>query len=412
MIPSIEIDGALVERRVMELARIGACAGTGVCRRVYSPEWVEAQAVVERWFREAGLASRRDAVGNVWGRAEGTAGGQAVVSGSHIDSQLPGGRYDGALGIIAALTAVEALLQRFGPPRRPVEVLSFCEEEGSRYQGASFWGSRAITGDPMLDDLDRLVDADGISIGDAMREVGLDPAKIPEAKRDDIGDFIELHVEQGPILEHAGIPVGVVNVINGARSYLVTVVGDSNHAGAMPMDLRRDPLVGAAEMFIAIEQNAARMGRPAVATVGFVQVEPNWPAIIPKSVTFSINTRHNDRDALNQLAAAHETSLREIAARRRLDVSWTGGGGLDPVPCDPGIVALLEQSARDQGIQALTMPSGALHDAQRMARIARMAMVFVQSKDGRSHTPEEFSSIEHCVAGIRVLAGAIHALAW
>jgi allantoate deiminase len=245
-----------------------------------------------------------------------------------------------------------------------------------------------------------------------MRAVGLDPARIPEARRTDIGDFIELHVEQGPILEHAGLPVGIVNVINGARNYRVTVVGDSNHAGAMPMDLRRDPLVGAAEMVIAVQQNAVRLGRPAVATVGFMRVEPGWPAIIPKTVTFSVNTRHNDLDALNGLAAAHEHALREIAERHRLEVSWVGGEGLDPCPSDPEIVAMLEASARDQGIPALTMPSGALHDAQRMAGIARMAMVFVQSKDGRSHTPEEFSSVEHCVAGIRVLAGGLHALAW
>jgi allantoate deiminase len=412
MTPKITIDPDVVERRVMELARIGACAETGVCRTVYSPEWVAAQDMVAGWFTGAGLTTRRDAVGNVWGRVEGTAGGQAVVSGSHIDTQLPGGRYDGALGIIAALTAIEALVAQFGPPKRPVEALSFCEEEGSRYGGASFWGSRAITGDPMTDDLTRLVDVDGMSIADAMRAVGLDPARIPEAKREDIGDFIELHVEQGPILEHAEIPVGIVNVINGARGYRVTVVGDSNHAGAMPMDLRRDPLVGAAEMIIAVQQNAVRLGRPAVATVGFMRVEPGWPAIIPKTVTFSVNTRHNNLDALNGLAAAHENALREIAHRRGLQVSWVGGDGLDPCPSDPTIVAMLEASARDQGIAALTMPSGALHDAQRMAGIARMAMVFVQSKDGRSHTPEEFSSIEHCVAGIRVLAGGLHALAW
>lgn len=412
MVQEIRIDAELVERRVMELARIGQCAETGVCRTVYSPEWVAAQDVVARWFREAGLATRFDAVGNVWGRVEGTDGGTAVVSGSHIDTQLPGGRYDGALGIIAALTAIEALVAQFGPPRRPVEALSLCEEEHSRFARAGFWGSRAITGDPMEADVDTVLDSDGVSIGEAMRAVGLDPALIPGAKRDDISDFVELHVEQGPILEQAGIPVGIVNVINGARGYRVTVTGDSNHAGAMPMDLRRDPLIGAAEMFLAIQQNALRLGRPAVATVGYVDVQPGWPAIIPKTVTFSINTRHNDLGALRGLAAAHEASLLEIADRHGLEVSWTGGDGLDPCPSDPEIVALLEQAAREQGIAALTMPSGALHDSQRMAGIARMAMVFVQSKDGRSHTPEEFSSVEHCVAGIRVLAGGLHALAW
>jgi allantoate deiminase len=412
MSQSIQIDPALVERRVMELARIGQCHETGVCRAVYTPEWVAAQEVVARWFAEAGLATRRDAVGSVWGRVEGSVGGKAIVSGSHIDTQLPGGRYDGALGVIAALTAIEALTRQFGPPKRPLEAISFCEEEGSRYQGAEFWGSRAICGQIAPGVTEELRDRDGVSIGDAMRAVGLDPARIPEAARDDLEAFIELHVEQGPILEQAGLPVGVVNVINGARNYLVEVEGVSNHAGAMPMDLRRDPLIGASEMFIAVSENALRMGRPAVSTVGYVNVAPGWPAIIPRTVTFSINARHNDRAQLEALAARHEQSLSEIAARRNLELRLDRRGGLDPVPCDPEVVRLLELAAREQGIAFQTMPSGALHDAQRMAQVARMAMVFVQSKDGRSHTPEEFTSIEHAAAGIQVLAAALHKLAY
>ncbi len=408
----IEIDPAVVEARIMTLGAIGACYDTGVCRAALTPEWIEAQRLVERWCQEAGLTTRMDAVANLWGRVEGTEGGKAVVSGSHIDSQMPGGRYDGALGIISALTAVEALLRQFGPPKRPLEVLSFCEEEGSRFTGARFWGSRGITGAIAPGDADAIMGYDGVSLADAMRAIGLDPADIPSAVRHDIEAFIELHIEQGPVLEQEGLPVGVVNIINGSKGYIVTVTGETNHAGARPMDTRRDALVGVAEMILAVNQNALAMGRPAVSTVGRVVVDPNLSPIVPGKVTFTIDCRHNDPEKLEELAASHEAAITRIAQARDLEISWTSRPPLPPCPCDPEIVRVLEESAREQGIPALTMPSGALHDTQRMANVTRVAMVFVRSKDGRSHTPEEFTSVEDAVAGIRVLAGALHALAY
>lgn len=408
----IEINPAVVEERTMTLGAIGACYETGVCRAALTPEWIEAQQLVERWCQEGGLTTRMDAVGNIWGRVEGTEGGKAIVSGSHIDSQMPGGRYDGALGIIAALTAVEALLRQFGPPKRPLEVLSFCEEEGSRFNGARFWGSRGVTGAIAPGDAEAIGSYDGITLADAMLSIGLDPADIPSAVRHDIEAFIELHIEQGPVLEQAGLPVAVVNVINGSRGYNVTVIGETNHAGARPMDSRRDALVGVAEMILAVNRNALAMGRPAVSTVGRVIVEPNLSPIVPGNVTFTIDSRHNDPAKVDALAAAHEEAITRIARERGLEISWTTRPPLPPCPCDPEIVQTLEESARRQGIPAMTMPSGALHDTQRMANVARVAMVFVRSKDGRSHTPEEFTSVDDAVAGIQVLAGALHSLAY
>ncbi len=408
----IEIDPAVVEERIMTLGAIGACHETGVCRAALTPEWVEAQRLVEDWCQAAGLATRMDAVGNIWGRVEGSEGGKAIVSGSHIDSQIPGGRYDGALGVIAAITAVEALLRQFGPPKRPLEVLSFCEEEGSRFNGARFWGSRGITGAIAPGDAEAIGSYDGITLADAMREIGLDPADIPSAVRHDIEAFIELHIEQGPVLEQQDLQVGVVNIINGSKGYTVTVIGETNHAGARPMDSRRDALVGVAEMILAVNRNAVEMGRPAVSTVGRVVVEPNLGPIVPGRVTFTIDSRHNDPARVESLAAAHEAAITRIAKERDLEISWTNRPPLPPCPCDPEIVRVLEESAREQGIPALTMPSGALHDTQRMANVARVAMVFVRSKGGRSHTPEEFTSVDDAVAGIRVLAGALHALAY
>lgn len=410
--PRIEINAALVEQRIMTLAEIGRCEDTGVCRATFTPEWVEAQELLRTWFEAAGMTARYDPVGSLWGRYEGTEGGKVIASGSHVDSQLPGGRYDGALGIISALTAAETLYRQFGPPRRPLEVVSFCEEEGSAFGGARFWGSRAVTGRITAEDLTTIKATWGETIGDTMRRLGFRADEFASARRDDLDVFIELHIEQGPILESEGISVGVVNVINGSHGYTVTVTGQANHAGARPMDMRRDPMVGAAEMILAVNTNALAMGRPAVSTVGHITCIPNAGPIIPESVTFSIDCRHNDPAQLEALVQAHRDAVEEIAARRNLSVSYRERPMLAPCVCDPVVVSTLEQAAVRQGIPALTMPSGALHDTQRMSEVARVAMLFVQSRDGRSHTPAEFTSIPHAVDGIRVLADALYHLAW
>ena len=412
MAVGVRIDPELVERWLLGLAAHGAHGETGVWRTVYSPEWVAAQDQVAAWAREAGLAVRRDAVGNLWARAEGTAGGKSVASGSHIDSQRPGGRYDGALGVVGALVAVRALKEQFGPPKRPLEAVSLCEEEASRFPATNFWGSRAITGRIGPEDPELVRDYDGVPIAAAMREVGLDPARIPEAERDDLDTFVELHIEQGPILEQAGLPVGIVSAITGLRHYLVELGGTANHAGAFPMDLRRDPMAGAAEIIAGVVDTAHRMGRPAVTTVGRIEAEPNYPAIIPERVRFMVDARHPDPTARETLYRRHEALIAEAAARRDLDVGWEIVQEHPPCVCDPATVALLQDAARARGIPHLTMASGAVHDTQRMAERCKVAMVFVQSRDGRSHTPEEFSSIEHIVAGIEVLAEGLHALAY
>lgn len=410
--PERLVDPGLIERRIRDLARIGQAGETGVTRTVYSPEWVAANDLLARWMREAGMDVRRDAVGNVWGRVEGSEGGKSIVSGSHVDSQAPGGRFDGALGIIAALTAVEALIRRYGAPRRTLEVVSLCEEEGSRFPTAGFWGSRAILG---------LIDAshpantfsfDGERMDDAMRAVGLDPARIPEARRDDIDTFIELHIEQGPILEQEQVPVGIVTAITGYRHYRVELTGTSNHAGAFPMDMRRDPMAAAAEIISGVINTAHRMGRPAVTTVGRLHVEPNFPAIIPDRVTFTIDARHPDPELREILYARHEALVHEVAERRNLDLALSINKDLAPRPCDPDIVDILDMAANDLGIPHRRMTSGAVHDTQRFSQIARTAMVFVQSRDGRSHTPDEFTSTEHAALGVDVLAEGLRRLAY
>jgi allantoate deiminase len=406
------IDPGLVEQRILALAAHGAHADTGVWRTVYSPEWVAATELYAAWCREAGLSVRRDPAGNVWGRLEGSEKSKAIISGSHIDTQRPGGRYDGALGAIAALIAVEALAKRYGRPRRPLEAVALCEEEGSRFPTANFWGSRAITGAIAPDDPDKIIGYDGESIAEAMRSVGLTPEQIHEAVRGDIDCFIELHIEQGPILEQAGVPVAVVTAITGLRHYLVELTGTANHAGAFPMDLRRDPMAGFAEIVSTIIDTAHRWGRPAVTTVGRAFVEPNGAAVIPSRLQFTVDTRHPDPSAYHRLCATHEASMRAIAERRGLGVKWSISVDREPCPSDPSLIQLIEATAKRQKIPCMRMTSGAGHDSQQMAKIARVAMIFVRSKDGRSHTPEEFSSIPDIVAGITVLVETLHALAY
>ena len=397
---------------ILALARHGAHGETGVWRTAYSPEWVAAQTQVEQWLADAGLEVRRDAVGNVWGRQEGTEPGPVVATGSHVDSQTPGGRYDGALGIVAAVAAVRSLKEEHGRPRRTLEVVSLCEEEGSRFRTAGFWGSRAITGETRREHLAEVRDDEGVPIGEAMAAVGLDPERFADARRDDIDTWVELHIEQGPRLEEHGLPVGVVTGITGIRHTLVELRGRSDHAGARPMAGRRDPMPAMAEIVLGVIGNALELGAPAVTTVGRMAVEPNLPAAVPDLVRFTVDARHPDAGAQRRLLELHEATMRTVAAKRGVDRSTQVLLDLPPVPCDPGVVATFEAAAADLAIPAMRMHSGAGHDTQRFATIARTAMVFVRSKDGRSHTPDEYTSAEDAVDGIRVLAEGLRRLAY
>ena len=408
----IEIDPALVEHYVMTLARFGAWGDTGVWRTVYSPEWVGATDQYASWCADAGLTVHRDTVGNIFGILKGSAGGKSIVSGSHIDTQRPGGRYDGALGALAALIALRALKTQFGTPKRTLEAVAFCEEESSRFPTTNFWGSSAITGRIKPGAAETMKGYADETMADAMRSIGLDPARIAEARRDDIDTFLELHVEQGPVLEHGGYPVGVVDAITGIRHTRVTLAGVQNHAGAFPMDLRRDPMAGFAEIAGGLIDIAHRMGRPAVTTIGRIQVDPNFPAVVPGKVTFIVDARHPDEAARQKMYATHDAFMKEVAARRGLTLETEVLLDHKACPSEPALVAMLHAAAKDQGVRAITMASGAGHDSQQMAHIAKVAMVFVRSQDGRSHTQEEFSSVEDIVEGIRVLAAGLHRLAY
>jgi allantoate deiminase len=412
MTTALRIDPAEVAACVSALARFGAYGATGVWRTVYSPEWQAAQALVGDWFAGLGLAIRQDAVGNLWGRAEGSAGGRVIATGSHLDSQRPGGQYDGALGIIAGYLAVKTLLATYGPPRRPLEVVALCEEESSRFPSAAYWGSRAITGRIVAEDLTNVRSFDDEPIGAVMASVGLAPERFGEAVRTDLEAFLELHIEQGPFLEDAGLAVGIVSGITGMRHYQVSLIGRADHAGAVPMDRRLDPMAATAEIITGVIGNALRLGRPAVTTVGQIRAEPNGRSIVPERVVFTVDARHPVPSRRLELYAQHESLIAEVAARRGLDLDLEIMLNIDPAPSDPSIMALHEAACRQFGLPVQIMASGAGHDSQRLATICRTGMLFVQSKDGRSHTPAEYTSPEHAAAGIAVLAHTLYHLAY
>src|SRR2546426_9197129 len=400
----MRIDGALVERRLDELYAIGAepDGGGGTYRPLYGPAWAAAGERVERWMKDAGLETRHDAVGNIWGRAEGTKQGKSIVTGSHIDTVRRGGRLDGALGIVAGLTAVETLLKARGKPRRTLEVVAICEEEGSRFS-TNFWGSRAITG---------TIDTVDPEIAAAMRERGLDPARVSSAARDDIDTFVELHIEQGAVLESSGTPLAVVSAIVGTAHLELTVTGRADHAGTTPMELRRDAMVGAAAMIQAVESIARSLGAPAVATVGKIRAEPDQINVVPGRVVFTVDLRHADPGARRALEERTQSLCRTIAAERGLELEVRVLHERPPVPMHAEVRAVLTRAAQECGVRATELVSGAGHDAQILAARCKVGMLFVPSVGGRSHCPEEHTDPGHLELGARVLVRTLELLAY
>ena len=407
----VMIDAATMGRYVTELGSRGEQPGGGLIRPQYSEAWVQARDLLADWMRDAGLEVRHDSVGNLFGRLVGRDDRRTILTGSHIDTVRLGGKYDGALGVLTGLAALAALRAQAGTPARSLEVVALCEEEGSRFH-ANYFGSRAILGLLGGTDFNGLRDEEGVTLAQAMHEVGLDPARYRESVRHDIDAFLELHIEQGPVLYEAGTDIGVVTGITALCWQTVTVTGRADHAGTTPMDARRDALQGAARMALEIAAVAQRRGRPAVATIGMWQVRPGGANIVPQQVTFSVDMRHPDDAEL----AAMVTELRA----RCDEVAQAEGLGLDiemikreaPAPTDPRLQQVLAEAAETCEASWRHMPSGAGHDSQLFARHLPSAMLFVPSVDGRSHSAAEYTPDEACALGARVLATALHRLAY
>ncbi len=407
----LAINAATMGRYVTELGRCGEQPGGGLIRPMYGEAWAEARDLLAGWMRDAGLEVRSDSVGNLFGRLAGRDDRRTVLTGSHIDTVRLGGKYDGALGILSGLAALAALREQVGVPARSLEVVALCEEEGSRFH-ANYFGSRAILGLVDGAEPETLLDEEGVALADAMREVGLDPARYRESVRDDIDTFLELHIEQGPVLYEEGTDIGVVTGITALCWLSMTVTGRADHAGTTPMDARRDALQAAARMAQEVAAVARDRRRPAVATVGKWDVRPGGANIVPEQVVFSVDVRHADEAELTAM-------LTELRARCDA-VAREEGLGLDvqmvkreaATPTDAGLQQLLAEAAEDCGASWRHLPSGAGHDSQLFACRLPTAMLFVPSVDGRSHSAAEHTPDEACALGARVLAAALHRLAY
>ena len=369
-----------VLRRCDELATFSEERGR-LTRRFATPALWQAGEAVRGWMEAAGLATRRDAIGNLIGRV-GDNDPRTLLIGSHLDTVRDAGRYDGMLGVLVALACVE----RLGDTPFAVEVLGFADEEGVRY-GTAYLGSSVVAGtfDPAA--LARR-DADGVAMRDAIAAFGGDPSALAAARRatGDLLGYVEVHIEQGPVLEAEDLPVGVVTGIAGQTRAEVTFTGVAGHAGTVPMALRRDALAGAAELVTAAE---ARATGGLVATVGELRLAPGASNVIPARTTLSLDVRHLD-DAARETAVADLRERAEgIAAARGLGLEWTAVQATAAVACSPALTADLEGAVADAGVRVKRLPSGAGHDAAVMSRLCDVAMLFVRCAGGISHNPAE-----------------------
>ena len=375
----------------------------GLTRVFLSPQARAATDKVLGWMREAGMQAKLDAIGNAAGRYEGERPGlPCLMLGSHLDTVRDAGKYDGMLGVISAIECVSFLHSKNKRLPFAIEVIGFGDEEGVRF-GTTLLGSRAVAGifDPKALEAK---DPQGNSMADALREFGLDPAAIPKIarKKAEVLAYAELHIEQGPVLESEGLPVGVVTAINGFSRQRVTLRGAAGHAGTVPMNLRRDALAGAAECVLATEK-IARQHPEVVGTVGRLEVKPGAINVIPGEVMFTVDVRA-PKDSLREDAIAQiRSEIARICRDRKLDVQIEHLQDFGVTACAPRLIAQMERAVASQGFKVRRLPSGAGHDGMALGAITEICMLFVRCKGGISHSPLESITEADAAAGVRVL---------
>ncbi|MBV9820593.1 MAG: allantoate amidohydrolase [Solirubrobacterales bacterium] len=388
---------AAVLERCEELAAFSEEAGR-LTRRFATPALRQAGEAVRSWMEAAGMTVRRDAIGNVIGRL-GDPGRRTLLIGSHLDTVRDAGRYDGMLGVLVAIACLERLRDEERSLPYAVEVLAFADEEGVRF-GTGYLASSVVAGCFDAADLERR-DGEGVILSDALRAFGGDPDGLLGARRDptDLIGYYEVHIEQGPVLEGDGAPLGVVTAIAGQTGGQVVFTGEAGHAGTVPMALRRDALGAAAEFVSALEA-LARDRDGVVATVGTVEVEPGARNVIPGRVVLSLDVRH----PLDSVRESVLTRLREragaVAGARGVGVEWQLGKGVGAVETSARLTALLAEAVSMSGHPVVRLPSGAGHDAVMLSRIAPIAMLFVRCAGGISHNPAEAVTVEDVAAAI------------
>jgi allantoate deiminase len=368
-----------------------------------SPESRAANDAVLGWMREAGMQALLDPIGNVVGRFEGERPGlPCLMLGSHLDTVRDAGKYDGMLGVISAIECVDFLDKQKTRLPFAIEVVGFGDEEGVRF-GTTMLGSRALAGTLEPGELE-VKDAQGVSIAEALRAFGLDPARIGEARRrkERVLAYAELHIEQGPVLENEGLPVGVVTAINGFSRLRVTLSGTAGHAGTVPMNLRRDALAAAAECVLAVEE-IAKSDAELVATVGRIEARPGAINVIPGRVVFTVDVRAPKDELRLSAVSSISRQIEKLARVRAIDCRIEALQELGVAACAPWLTAQMERAVAAEGIKLRRLPSGAGHDGMALKHLAAIAMLFVRCKGGVSHNPAESIAQEDAGAGARVL---------
>ena len=396
------VEASRIMQRCDALARHSELPG-GLTRVFLSPEARAAGEAVLGWMREAGMAARLDAIGNVVGRYEGERPGLAcLMLGSHLDTVRDAGKYDGMLGVVSAIECVHALSARGKRLPFAIEVVGFGDEEGVRF-GTTLLGSRAIAGtlDPAVLEAK---DAEGKSIADALRAFGLHPEHLSTVKRNrkEILAYAELHIEQGPVLEVEGLPVGVVTAINGFTRLRVMLRGVAGHAGTVPMQLRRDALAAAAECILAVERVSRAQGE-LVGTVGRLEARPGAINVIPGEVHFTVDVRAPHDDLRVKAAESIRSEIAQIVKRRSIHHAVEVLQELGSSACAPWLMAQLGRAVEAQGVRVRRLPSGAGHDGMAIKALADIAMLFVRCEGGVSHNPAESITEDDARIGAEVL---------
>ena len=393
------VDGARLEQRLKGLSRFGANPQGGVSRVAFSPADVEGRAFVMEMMRGAGLQVRVDPAGNILGRRPGLKPEAApILFGSHIDSVPEGGNYDGDVGSMSAIEVAQVLGEKGYRNRHPLEVAIWCDEE------SGLTGSRGFVGDLTTEDLAR-PGRNGTPLAENIRRLGGDPARLAEARRakGSVAAYLELHIEQGGTLDAAGVPIGVVEGIVGIHHYEVTVRGFANHAGTTPMDRRRNALLAASEIVLAVDTLVRAVPGRQVGTVGRLVVRPGAPNVIPGEASFTIELRDLKTETIESLWSRIEPEARAIVERQGCTMEYVLPPPDRPALTDVRMRDLITGVADDLGLRHVSLPSGAGHDAQELAHIAPMGMIFVPSVGGISHSPKELSRPEDIANGANVL---------
>ncbi|MCH2437613.1 MAG: Zn-dependent hydrolase [Acidimicrobiales bacterium] len=403
----LHIDGDRLLRRIDDLATIGPIEGGGSCRLALTDEDRDGRDLVVAWMTDLGLDISMDGIGNVVGVRPGRTDGPPIMTGSHIDTVRTGGRFDGNLGVLAGLEVIETLEFNGITTEHPFAVAFFTDEEGARFQ-PDMLGSLVYAGGMGLEEALDVVGIDGTVLGEELDRIGYRgtspcPGIAPRA-------FVELHVEQGPVLEADGVTIGAVTGVQGISWTELAITGQSNHAGTTPMHLRHDAGYVAAAIAAHVRQLAIRMGGRQVATVGSLELNPNLVNVIAGSATMTVDLRNTDEALLVEAEADLARFVAEAAAAEGVTVAERTLARFQPVAFDDRVVDTVAAVAAELGHSVKRLPSGAGHDAQMMARLCPTGMVFVPSRDGISHNPAEYTEPDDLVAGADVLLGSMLAL--